>query len=407
MDDKGYSTYQWKLVENNDNVSFGEPEITYKNNSNDNVIENITVKATINNKDNIFAIIDGTYEVTVTGTFNKQQEDQEDQEDLTFTCISGVFDKPILCTKNNTNNTIEIDLTLYTDNENNSNLSDIKKENYKLTWKASDFKVQQGVHGISNNYLYILESPKLLKNGVFINGKPIDGTYVKNSAIPVNKIENILTIDFHNIKINSDEGLDIFHKLADDNNIGVNITTNALDIPELTEVKLPENEDEQIIICKSKSKNNGITFKISDPDESQKHFGYIIHIGSDKSAGYNSVWINRNMLNVIFPGMPADIMSTTEKFEYKGGFKLNKLIYKEIDVVAPISINNVEFSVKDQEKLKTNDYAPTYKAVTINESADVDRHNNMLLKNIEFVKFGDKIIKLNYEPLSEAQNQSI
>jgi hypothetical protein len=96
-------------------------------------------------------------------------------------------------------------------------------------------------------------------------------------------------------------------------------------------------------------------------------------------------------------------MSTTQMFECTDSFNFHELTYNVHDVAAPNWVNNQgqEFTSDDQIKLKT--YAPTYKAVTINQSTgDHIRHNDMILKNIEFVKFGEKVIKLNYKPLYEA-----
>ena len=109
--------------------------------------------------------------------------------------------------------------------------------------------------------------------------------------------------------------------------------------------------------------------------------------------------VRKETLNKIFPDMPENIMSTTEKFEYNEPFKFERLTYEVVNVEAPIHINNEreQFSPEDQRRLK--ELAPTYKKVTINESTNGPRNQNILLKNIEFVKFGDKVIKLNYEPL--------
>ena len=97
--------------------------------------------------------------------------------------------------------------------------------------------------------------------------------------------------------------------------------------------------------------------------------------------------------------MPENIMSTTEKFEYNKPFKFERLTYEVANVDAPIHINDEreQFSPEDQNRLKG--FAPTYKKVTINKSTNGYRNQKILLKNIEFVKFGDKVIKLNYEPL--------
>lgn len=399
MDDKGYSTYNWVIEELGNDISY--------NSTKDG--DSITVKATIT-KTKVFALIVGNYQVTVNGTYNiTLDEDESISKNFTAICTCKINKNPQLCTKEGDSYKIDLILNgkiVYNDEYNKPD------ENTIINYNYTDFKIQENGGIVKNDYLYILQKPKLIRS-LMIDGNTIDETYVKNSAIPVNKIKNISTKDFHNIKINSDEGLNIFHKLSDDNDIGVNITTNALDIPKLTEVNLPEKEDEQIVICKSKSKNRGITFKTSDPDIGNRNFGYVIDIEGYRSAGYNSVWVNRKTLDKMFIGLPDDIMSTTKKFEYNNNndksFKFNKLTYNIVDINAPIHINDDEemFSDTDEKKLKTKDYAPTYKAVTINESIDAVRHNYMLLKNIEFVKFGDKVIKLNYEPLSETQNQSI
>ena len=112
--------------------------------------------------------------------------------------------------------------------------------------------------------------------------------------------------------------------------------------------------------------------------------------------------VGEETLNKIFPDMPENIMSTTEKFEYNEPFKFERLTYEVVNVDAPIHINNEreQFSQNDQNRLKV--FAPTYKKVIINESKNGPRNQNILLKNIEFVKFGNKVIKLNYKPLYEA-----
>ena len=107
--------------------------------------------------------------------------------------------------------------------------------------------------------------------------------------------------------------------------------------------------------------------------------------------------IRKETLNKIFPNMPENIMSTTEKFEYNESFNFERLTYEVVNVDAPIHINREQFSPEDQNRLKV--FAPTYKKVTINESTNGPRNQKILLKNIEFVKFGGKVIRLNYEPL--------
>lgn len=395
MAEEKYSIYQWVL--GNGDVNFDNPNVTYDG---DGDLTNITVKATITNN-NIFAIIAGTYQVDVTVEYKYTGQGDITENLLlpvTFKCTSEVFSKPVLCTKNGTN-TIEIDFTLDKTNNDNSKLSNINKKNYMLTWEASNLIVQQGVNNEPNNYLYVLKSPELITS-LSIDGEPASNTYVKGSALPINEIKNISTKDFNNIKIN-DVQHDIFYKL--NNTDGEAIVTKDLFVNELTVVDLPEEDGEQIVICKSRSKNKGVTFKTKDPDIGNKHFGYIIDIEGDRSAGYNSVWVNRETLDKMFIGLPADIMSNTQMFECTDSFNFHKLTYEVHNVVAPDWVNNQgqEFSEDDIEKL--NNYALTYTAVTINESTgDPIRHNNMILKNIEFVKFGEKVIKLNYKPLYEA-----
>lgn len=394
MADENYSTYQW-VPNTEGSVSFGSYEIEDIEDSHEKLV---TVKATITHTD-IFALIVGTYQVTVEGAYkiNSESDDGTSTETNTYNftvlCTGEIQNNPKLCTGNDGNYTVELTLT---------GIIALTQNSYepRCTGALNDFKIQQGIDNLPNKYLCILQKPELIKN-LSINGNRKADTYVKGSALPINEIENISTIDFHNITINNEQR-DIFHKLSDDNKIGVIITTNKLSVPELTVVDLPEAEGETIYICKSKSKNKGITFKTKDPDISNKHFGYIIDIEGDRSAGYNSVWVNRETLNKMFKDMPADIMSNTDKFEYKDSFNFHELTYDVHNVEAPDWVNNQEQKfVDDLSRLR--DYAPTYKVATINESTgDPIRHNDMILKNIEFVKFGDKVIKLNYKPLYEA-----
>lgn len=390
MAEENYSTYQWELVEN-DNVSFSSYNIE---DIEDSTKKQVTIKATITKTDDIFALIAGTYRVTVKGEYETGEPEGTTKQSFSVNCATTeIQSNPKLCTGSSGNYTVELTLT----GETEELPQDVRIFNNKYT--PSNFSVQQGINKDLNKYLYILQKPELITS-LSIDGRHADNTYVKGSALPINEIQNISTIDFHDIKIN-DVQHDIFYKL---NNIGgENIVTNKLSPLELTVVDLPESEDEQIVICKSRSKNKGITFKTKDPEISRKHFGYIIDIKDYRSAGYNSVWINRKTLDKIFPNMPTDIMSTTDMFECKDSFNFHELTYDVHDVAAPTWVNSQgqEFTSSDLNILKT--YAPTYKAVTINQSTgDSIRHNDMLLKNIEFVKFGEKVIKLNYKPLYEA-----
>lgn len=403
MAEENYSTYQWKISHPN--------QIEYNITTND---RTVTVHATITG-DNVFALIAGKYQVDVKVTYDimniSQNRDPESTEQSQTTGLDGDDIKYSTITYNETlscisemrnlklcnrqgNYSISFDLTGTITEE----LVPSEALNIKVTYEDGDFGILQGDTLKKNDYLYILQKPELITN-LTINGSNTVNTYVKGSALPINEIGNISTIDFQNITIN-DVQRDIFSKL--ENNM--NITTNTLDVNELTVVDLPESEDKQIVICKSRSKNKGITFKTKDPDIRNKHFGYVIDIEDDRSAGYNSVWVNRETLNKMFKNMPDDIMSTTDKFEYKDkSFKFRKLTYAVHDVAAPNWVNNEGQLFNEDDANRLIDYAPTYKVATINESTgDPIRHNNMLLKNIEFVKFGDKVIKLNYKPLYEA-----
>jgi hypothetical protein len=382
MAEENYSTYHWGPVTNNI-VSFGTPTIE------DSTKKLVTIKATIT-KNNIFALIAGTYQVTVEGTYKIDELEATNEKDFEILCTAEITNPKLCTTSDDRNYTVELTLT------GELNIPQDAFE-YKCTGNKNDFKIKIGKNNYPNEYLYILKMPELITN-LTIDGRSIGNTYVKGSALPINEIQNISTIDFHDIKINNVQQ-DIFYKL--DNN--TNIATKTLVVPELTVVDLPESEDKPIIICKSRSKNKGVTFKTKDPDIGNRHFGYIIDIKGYRSAGYNSVWVNRETLDEIFPNMPADIMSTTQMFECKDSFNFHELTYEVHDVAAPNWVNNQgqEFTSGDQNKLNT--YAPTYKAVTINQSTgDSIRHNDMILKNIEFVKFGEKVIKLNYKPLYEA-----
>jgi hypothetical protein len=398
MAEENYSTYQWEKA---------DPHEIICNPTREN--KTITVTANISH-DNIFALIAGTYQVTVnvkytitektrnlqeSGTESDPEESNEDDftrtENLKVQCTTEKLNEPKLCIKKGESYQVTLSLTGSIDD-------DIDEGTIgEVTYDTGSFKIKEDGGGDPNKYLYLLKMPKLITN-LTIDGRSADNTYVKGSALPINEIQNISTIDFHDIKINGGQE-DIFYKL--DNN--TNIATKTLVVPELTVVDLPESEDKPIIICKSRSKNKGVTFKTKDPDIGNRHFGYIIDIKGDRSAGYNSVWVNRETLDEIFPNMPDDIMSTTQMFECKDSFNFHKLTYDVHDVAAPNWVNNQgqEFTSGDQNKLNT--YAPTYKAVTINQSTgDSIRHNDMILKNIEFVKFGEKVIKLNYKPLYEA-----
>lgn len=314
MAEENYSTYQWEKA---------DPRKIICNPTIENKI--VTVTANISH-DNIFALIAGTYQVTVEGQYKiEEPEHSEDngqgsevkyiiaEKPFEVLCTAEIKANPKLCTRNDGNHTVELTLTGIANTEYGS-------YDHTVTGTKNDFKIQPG-ENIPNKYLYILRTPELITN-LFIDGRSADNTYVKGSALPINEIQNISTIDFNDIKIN-DVQHDIFYKL---NSIGgENIVTNKLSVPELTVVDLPEKEDEQIIICKSKSKNKGVTFKTKDPDISRKHFGYIIDIKGYRSAGYNSVWINRKTLDKIFPGMPADIMSNTDMFECTDSFNFHEL----------------------------------------------------------------------------------
>ena len=365
-----HSTYQWELSEL-DNISV--------NVSGNNSSVNATVTIS---KNNVFAIIDGTYEVTII--------DPLKQRNTPIKLIYKVTN-PIICTGNGDSYSISLKFSGRTTN----NFSE-------YSYKEGSFSIQEGVTGNPNKYLYILNRPTIIENLTIDGYGIIDKKYIEGSSIPIDRIKNISTKDFYNIEMSNVDNPNIFSKLSDPLKTGVTITTNKLSIPELTVVDLPESKNAPISICKTKSMNKGITFKTSDPDTNNNHFGYIIHIGDYKAAGYNSVWVDRETLNGMFYDMPDDIMSTTEKFVYDTSFRFCKLTYEEERLVPRKYLNNENKPFINPDLDRLNVYAPECYKVTINESkSDVERHHLMTLKNIEFVKFGDKVIKLNYEPLNE------
>lgn len=373
MAGEDYSIYQWskdqqKIITCNASESNG----------------NITVRVTIT-KNVVFAIIAGTYKVNVRVIYSNNTED-------TVLCTYDTNLK--LCDGSPGSYSISLSLTGNTTIPNRATIINV-------SCLQDTFGIQEGSgDNIPNEYLYILKGPTLITS-LTIDDKRITDTYVKGSAIPINEIRDLSTKDFNNVTING-EHRDIFYKLGDNNTNTINIKTNTLSIPKLTLVDLPESVNKPIIICKNKSINKGINLKTSDPNISNRHFGYVIDIKGDRSAGYNSVLVRKETLNKIFPDMPENIMSTTEKFEYNEPFKFERLTYEVVNVDAPIHINNEreQFSPEDQNRLKV--FAHTYKKVVINESTNGLRNQKILLKNIEFVKFGNKIIKLNYKPLYEA-----
>ena len=376
MAGEDYSIYQWskdqqKIITCNASESNG----------------NITVRVTIT-KNVVFAIIAGTYKVNVRVIYNNNEED-------IISCTDNTGLK--LCDGSPGSYSISLDLRGTINND----PIPVGAKIINVSCLQNTFGIQEGSgDNIPNEYLYILKRPTLI-TGLTIDGKRITDTYVKGSAIPINEIRDLSTKDFNDVTINS-EHRDIFYKLGDDNTNTINIETNTLSIPKLTLVDLPESVNKSIVICKNRTINKGINLKTSDPNISNRHFGYVISIEGDSSAGYNSVLVRKETLNKIFPNMPENIMSTTEKFEYNKPFKFERLTYEVANVDAPIHINDEreQFSPEDQNRLKV--FAPTYKKVTINESTNGYRNQKILLKNIEFVKFGDKVIKLNYEPLNEA-----
>lgn len=368
-----YSTYQWSKDQHNGitcNVS--------RSNG------NITVRVTIT-KNVVFAIIAGTYKVNVKVRYSNGTE-------IGVVCTKDTNLK--LCDGSPGSYSINLSLTGNTTIPAGASIINV-------SCLQDTFGIQEGSgDNIPNEYLYILKGPTLITS-LTIDGKGITDTYVKGSAIPINEIRDLSTKDFNNVTING-EHRDIFYKLGDNNTNTINIETNTLSIPKLTLVDLPESVNKSIVICKNRSINKGVNLKTSDPNISNRHFGYVIDIKGDRSAGYNSVLVKKETLNKIFPDMPENIMSTTQKFEYNEPFKFERLTYEVVNVDAPIHINNEreQFSQNDRNRLKV--FAPTYKKVIINESKNGPRNQNILLKNIEFVKFGGKVIKLNYKPLNEA-----
>lgn len=376
MAGENYSTYEWvKSQQGEKNFNTSESN------------GRITVNVTITNN-NVFAIIDGTYQVTVEVIFNNKEK-------RSSLCIGTTTLK--LCNEL-VQGQYNISLSLTGTVERTGIPDSVAVRN--VSCLQDTFGIQEGSgDNISNEYLYILKRPELITR-LTIDDNTISGNYVKGSAIPINEIRDLSTKDFNDVTING-EHRDIFYKLVDNDTF--TIETNILSIPKLTLVDLPESVNKSIVICKNRFINNkGVVLKTSDPNISNRHFGYVINIEGDKSAGYNSVLLRRETLNKIFPDMPENIMSTTKKFEYNKPFKFERLTYEIVNVDAPIHINNEreQFSPEDQNRLKA--FAPTYKKVTINESTNGLRNQNILLKNIEFVKFGDKVIKLNYEPLYKA-----
>ena len=348
---------------------------------------NVTVKVNITHN-NIFAIIAGTYRVNVKVIYSNGTE-------KTVVCTNHTNLK--LCDVQNQSYNISLDLRGTINNTSIPAGATIRND----SCLQDTFGIQEGLgDGIQNEYLYILKKPELITS-LTIDGNITSGNYVKGSAIPINEIRDLSTKDFNDVTING-EHRDIFYKLGDDNTNTINIETNTLSIPKLTLVDLPESVNKSIVICKNRTINKCINLKTSDPNISNRHFGYVISIEGDSSAGYNSVLVRKETLNKIFPNMPENIMSTTEKFEYNKPFKFERLTYEVANVDAPIHINDEreQFSPEDQNRLKV--FAPTYKKVTFNESTNGYRNQKILLKNIEFVKFGDKVIKFNYEPLYKA-----
>lgn len=365
-------------------------------------VDNVNVTIT---HDKVCALIVGKYQMTIQGTYIGD-DDSYHNKSFTYTC--NITTNPKLCTKENINIfKISLQLEPLEKGEISSDSEEFFNEDNNTKWTITEFKILEGDNRnlTPNTYLYELDAPLLVEE-LTINGHKIDDkTYVQGSALPIDKINNISNIDFNNISVGGQNGIFTALEAA-----MVHITTKELKVPELTNVSLPELKNDEIIICKSRSMNNGITFNAKDPDTDRNHFGYTIKIKNKKSMGYKSIWVDRETMNEMFPNMPEDIMSTTKVFEYKDRFTLNKLTYNYEDIAAPTYVNqkDQEFNDDDIDRLK-NDLAPTYSKVTITEAPDdvSTRDNNILLKNIEFVKFGDKVIKLNYEPLSEAQNQSI
>ena len=371
-----HSTYQWKL---------SEPDEISVNVSGDRSSVNATVTIS---KNNVFAIIDGTYEVKVDVISTTGR-----RSNTTETTLTLEIGNPIICTGNEGSYNIILNFS--------KNISDTFSTG---SYKNDSFKIREGVNKNPNKYLFILNRPTIIDNLTIDDTPILDKKYIEGSAIPIDRIENISTKDFYNITMSNVENPNIFSKLSDPLKGGVIIKTNRLSIPELTVVDLPESKNAPINICKTRSMNKGITFKTSNPDTNNNHFGYIIHIEDYEAAGYNSVWVDRKTLDRMFISMPDDIMSTTEKFVCDTPFRFCELTYEEERLVPFIYLNDERKKFIDDDLTRLNKYAPECYKVTINESdSDVERHHLMTLKNIEFVKFGDKVIKLNYEPLYKAQ----
>ena len=369
-----HSTYQWEL---------SEPDGVSVNVSGNRSSVNVTVTIS---KNNVFAIIDGIYKVTINVTTRTVRSQQ--------VTLTKTISNPKICTGSGDSYSISLNFT--------KNISGTFSTG---SYIDDSFIIQKGVDGKSNSnkYLHILNRPTIIENLTIDDTNVTDKKYIEGSSIPIDRIKNISTKDFYNIEMSNVDNPNIFSKLSDPLKTGVTIKTNKLSIPELTVVDLPESKNAPISICKTKSMNKGITFKTSDPDTNNNHFGYIIHIGDYKSAGYNSVWVDRETLNEMFYDMPDDIMSTTEKFVYDTSFRFCKLTYEEERLVPLKHLNNENKPFINPDLNRLNMYAPECYKVTINESkSDVERHHLMTLKNIEFVKFGGKVIKLNYEPLYKA-----
>ena len=368
-----HSTYQWEL---------SEPDRISVNVSGNRSSVNATVTIS---KNNVFAIIDGTYQVIINVTTRTVRS-----KEVTLTKI---ISNPKICTSSGDSYSISLDFT--------GNIG--QNDTFSTgSYKDDSFIIQKGVDGKSNSnkYLHILNRPTIIENLTIDDTSVTDKKYIEGSSIPIDRIKNISTKDFYNIEMSDVENPNIFSKLSDPNKNGVTIKTNQLSIPKLTVVDLPESKNAPINICKTKSMNKGITFKTSDPDTNNNHFGYIIHIEDYEAAGYNSVWVDRKTLDRMFIGMPDDIMSTTEKFVCDTSFRFCELTYEEERLVPFIYLNNERKKFIDDDLTRLNKYAPECYKVIIKESdSDVERHHLMTLKNIEFVKFGDKVIKLNYEPL--------
>lgn len=370
-----HSTYQWEL---------SEPDEISVNVSGNRSSVNATVTIS---KNNVFAIINGTYKVIINVTTNRTVRSQP-------VTLTKTISNPKICTGSGDSYSISLNFT--------GNIS--QYDTFSTgSYEDDSFIIQEGVTDNPNKYLYILNRPTIIENLTIDNTNVTDKKYIEGSSIPIDRIKNISAKDFYNIEMSNVENPNIFSKLSDPNKSGVTIKTNQLSIPKLTVVDLPESKNAPINICKTKSMNKGITFKTSDPDTNNNHFGYIIHIEDYEAAGYNSVWVDRKTLDRMFTGMPDDIMSTTAKFVCDTPFRLCELTYEEERLVPLIYLNNENKPFINPDLNRLNVYAPECYKVTINESdSNVERHHPMTLKNIEFVKFGNKVIKLNYEPLNNA-----